>query len=69
MLRFQMATIENDRRPRKKTGALQFDPATYLDTVAKGRSISTHRKGDKFFAKARPLMQFSTSKKGKSKSL
>jgi CRP/FNR family transcriptional regulator, cyclic AMP receptor protein len=67
MLRFQMAKIENDRRPRKKTGALRFDPATYLDTVAKGRSISTHRKGDKFFAQGEGADAIFYIKKGKVK--
>jgi CRP/FNR family transcriptional regulator, cyclic AMP receptor protein len=45
-----MAKVEDDQRPGAKAGARRFDPATFLATTAKGRAISTHRKGDKFFA-------------------
>jgi CRP/FNR family transcriptional regulator, cyclic AMP receptor protein len=46
---------------------VRFDPATYLDTVAKGRSISTHRKGDKFFAQGEAADAIFYIKKGKVK--
>jgi hypothetical protein len=41
-----MAKTETDR------GARRFDPAIFLETAAKGRAISTHRKGKLFFAQA-----------------
>jgi CRP/FNR family transcriptional regulator, cyclic AMP receptor protein len=39
-----MPKAETDR------GARRFDPAIFLGTAAKGRAISTHRKGKIFFA-------------------
>jgi CRP/FNR family transcriptional regulator, cyclic AMP receptor protein len=39
-----MAKAETDQ------GARRFDPAIFLGTAAKGRAISTHRKGETFFA-------------------
>jgi CRP/FNR family cyclic AMP-dependent transcriptional regulator len=43
-----MAKVEVDRSP--KAGARRFNPATFLAAAAKGRAISTHRKGKIFFA-------------------
>jgi hypothetical protein len=43
-----MGKIEPDGSP--KAGARRFDPATFLATAAKGRAISTNRKGTTFFA-------------------
>jgi CRP/FNR family transcriptional regulator, cyclic AMP receptor protein len=62
-----MAKVENDQRPGAKTGAGRFNPAIYLDTVGKGRSISTHRKGDKFFAQGEAADAIFYIKKGKVK--
>jgi CRP/FNR family transcriptional regulator, cyclic AMP receptor protein len=45
-----MAKVDDDQRPEAKAGPRRFDPATFLATTAKGRALSTHRKGDKFFA-------------------
>ena len=36
--------------PRNKKGCARFDPAVFLETVAKGRTISTHRKKQVIFA-------------------
>jgi hypothetical protein len=62
-----MAKIENDQRPRAKTGAGRFDPSAFLATTAKGRAISAHRKGDKFFAQGDAADAIFYIKKGKLK--
>jgi CRP/FNR family cyclic AMP-dependent transcriptional regulator len=67
MLPFRMAKIENDQRPAAKPGAPVFNPATFLATTAKGKSISTHRKGDKFFAQGDAADAIFYIKKGKVK--
>jgi CRP/FNR family transcriptional regulator, cyclic AMP receptor protein len=66
-LRLPMAIIENEERPGIETGARQFDSATFLATTGKGRSISTHRKGDKFFAQGDAADAIFYIKKGKVK--
>jgi CRP/FNR family transcriptional regulator, cyclic AMP receptor protein len=67
MLESSMAKIENEDRPGAKTGARRFDPANFLATVAKGRAISTHRKGHKFFAQGDASDAIFYIKKGKVK--
>jgi CRP/FNR family cyclic AMP-dependent transcriptional regulator len=37
-------------KKRSSAGAAPFDPATYLETVAKGRTISPHKKKTILFA-------------------
>src|ERR1700745_3733401 len=60
-----MAEIETDGSP--KAGARRFDPATFLATAAKGRAISTHRKGTTFFAQGDATDAIFYIKKGKVK--
>ena len=60
-----MAETETDRSP--KAGARRFDPATFLATAAKGRAISTHRKGTTFFAQGDATDAIFYIKKGKVK--
>jgi CRP/FNR family transcriptional regulator, cyclic AMP receptor protein len=67
MLSLLMAKIQNDQRPVAKSGARRFVSATYLGTAAKGRTISTHQKGDKFFAQGEPADAIFYIKKGKVK--
>jgi CRP/FNR family transcriptional regulator, cyclic AMP receptor protein len=67
MLRLSMAKIENEERPGAKAGTRRFDSATFLATAGKGRSISTHRKGDKFFAQGDAADAIFYIKKGKVK--
>jgi CRP/FNR family transcriptional regulator, cyclic AMP receptor protein len=62
-----MAKVEDDRRPGAKAGARRFDPATFLATTGKGRAISTHQKGDKFFAQGDAADAIFYIKKGKVK--
>jgi CRP/FNR family cyclic AMP-dependent transcriptional regulator len=62
-----MAKIENDQRPAAKPGALLFNPATFLETTGKGRTISTHQKGEKFFAQGDAADAIFYIKKGKIK--
>jgi CRP/FNR family cyclic AMP-dependent transcriptional regulator len=38
------------RKTPKETGKLRFEPAAFLETVAKGRVIATHQKRDIIFA-------------------
>jgi CRP/FNR family cyclic AMP-dependent transcriptional regulator len=38
------------RTPKAETGARRFDPAAFLETMAKGRIVSAHRKQDIIFA-------------------
>jgi CRP/FNR family cyclic AMP-dependent transcriptional regulator len=45
-----MAKTETHQSPDSKTSARRFDPATYLATAAKNRTINTHQKGEHFFA-------------------
>jgi CRP/FNR family cyclic AMP-dependent transcriptional regulator len=37
-------------RPKTTRGTRQFDPAVFLETAAKGRTISTHRKKEIIFS-------------------
>jgi CRP/FNR family cyclic AMP-dependent transcriptional regulator len=67
MLRFPMAKIENDQRPGAKTGVRRFDPAAFLATTAKGRAVSTHRKGKVLFAQGDASDAVLYLKKGKVK--
>jgi CRP/FNR family transcriptional regulator, cyclic AMP receptor protein len=67
MLPFRMAKIENDQRPGAKMGARRFDPATFLATTAKGRAVSTHRKGKILFAQGEAADAVFYLKKGKVK--
>jgi CRP/FNR family transcriptional regulator, cyclic AMP receptor protein len=67
MLKSSMAKIENDQRPGAKPGVRRFYSATYLGTAAKGRTISTHQKGDKFFAQGDVADAIFYIKKGKVK--
>jgi CRP/FNR family transcriptional regulator, cyclic AMP receptor protein len=67
MLRLPMAKIENAERPGAKTGARRFDSSAFLATTGKGRSISTHRKGDNFFAQGDAADAIFYIKKGKVK--
>jgi CRP/FNR family transcriptional regulator, cyclic AMP receptor protein len=62
-----METAENDQRLRAKTGARRFDPATFLATTAKGRAVSTHRKGMILFAQGDAADAVFYLKKGKVK--
>jgi CRP/FNR family cyclic AMP-dependent transcriptional regulator len=67
MLPSRMAKIENDQRPGAKMGARRFDPATFLATTAKGRAVSTHRKGKILFAQGEAADAVFYLKKGKVK--
>jgi CRP/FNR family transcriptional regulator, cyclic AMP receptor protein len=67
MLRFPVAKIENDQRPGAKTGVRRFDPAAFLATTAKGRAVSTHRKGKVLFAQGDASDAVFYLKKGKVK--
>jgi CRP/FNR family transcriptional regulator, cyclic AMP receptor protein len=60
-----MAKTETDGSP--KAGARRFDPATFLATAAKGRAISTHKKGKIFFAQGDATDAIFYIKKGKVK--
>jgi CRP/FNR family transcriptional regulator, cyclic AMP receptor protein len=62
-----MVKSVTERNPKSKGGGRRFDPAIYLSTVAKGRSISTHRKGDEFFVQGDPANAIFYIKKGKVK--
>src|SRR5689334_2924508 len=64
-LKCWMAKIEMDGSP--KAGARRFDPATFLATAAKGRAISTHRKGTTFFAQGDATDAIFYIKRGKVK--
>jgi CRP/FNR family transcriptional regulator, cyclic AMP receptor protein len=61
-----MAKIE-DQRPGAKTGVRRFDPAAFLATTAKGRAVSTHRKGKVLFAQGDASDAVFYLKKGKVK--
>jgi CRP-like cAMP-binding protein len=65
MLRAHAGKIETDGSP--KAGRRRFDPATFLATAAKGRAISTHRKGTTFFAQGDATDAIFYIKKGKVK--
>ena len=67
MLPFPMAKVENDQRSVAKTGARRFDPAAFLATTAKGRVVSTHRKGKVLFAQGDAADAIFYIKKGKVK--
>jgi CRP/FNR family transcriptional regulator, cyclic AMP receptor protein len=60
-----MAKAETVRSP--EAGSRRFDPATFLATTAKGRSISTRRKGAIFFAQGDATDAIFYIKKGKVK--
>jgi CRP/FNR family cyclic AMP-dependent transcriptional regulator len=60
-----MAKVENDQRLPAKTSARRFDPALFLATTAKGRALSTHQKGHKFFAQGDAADAIFYVKKGK----
>jgi CRP-like cAMP-binding protein len=62
-----MAKAENDQRQGAKASARRFDPATFLATTAKGRVISTHRKGKILFAQGDASDAIFYLKKGKVK--
>jgi hypothetical protein len=53
---------------KKPRDARQFDPALFFETAAKGRTISKHRKGEIIFSQGDDAMQFSISKRARSKS-
>jgi CRP/FNR family transcriptional regulator, cyclic AMP receptor protein len=55
------------RAPKVKRAARQFDPAEFLETVAKGRIISTHRKKKIIFAQGDAADAVIYIKKGKVK--
>jgi len=65
VLLYQMAKTETDGSP--KASARRFDPATFLATGAKGRTISTHRKGKIVFAQGDDSDAIFYIKKGKVK--
>jgi CRP/FNR family transcriptional regulator, cyclic AMP receptor protein len=67
MLRSMMAKVENKERPGAKPGARRFDSAAFLATTGKGRRVSTHRKGDKFFTQGDAADAIFYIKKGKVK--
>lgn len=52
---------------KKKRGTRRFDPAVFLETAAKGRSISTHRKKQVIFAQGDIADAVFYVKKGKVK--
>jgi len=62
-----MADAVTERSPKSRARAGRFDPAAYFATVAKGRSISTHRKGKIFFAQGDAADAIFYIKKGKVK--
>jgi CRP/FNR family cyclic AMP-dependent transcriptional regulator len=53
--------------PRKKKGSRRFDPAAFLETTAKGRTISTHRKKEIIFSQGNVADAVFYIKKGKVK--
>jgi CRP/FNR family transcriptional regulator, cyclic AMP receptor protein len=62
-----MAKVENDQRPGANAGARRFDPALFLATTARGRAVSTHRKGKILFAQGDAADAVFYLKKGKVK--
>src|SRR5271156_5335270 len=67
MLPYPMAKVENNQRPAAKTGARRFDSALFLATTAKGRAVSTNRKGKVLFAQGDAADAIFYIKKGKVK--
>jgi CRP/FNR family cyclic AMP-dependent transcriptional regulator len=67
MLPYRMAKIEMTNAPGGKASARRFDPATFLATTAKGRAVSTHRKGKILFAQGEAADAVFYLKKGKVK--
>ena len=55
------------RAPRPTKGSARFDPAEFLETVAKGRIVSTHDKKDIIFAQGEAADSVVYIKKGKVK--
>ena len=53
--------------PRTPTGTPRFDPAVFLETVAQGRTISTHRKKQIIFAQGEAADAVFYIKRGKVK--
>jgi CRP/FNR family transcriptional regulator, cyclic AMP receptor protein len=54
-------------RPKTMRGTRQFDPAVFLETAAKGRTISTHRKSEIIFSQGNDADSVFYIKKGKVK--
>jgi CRP-like cAMP-binding protein len=54
-------------RPKTRRGTRQFDPAVFLETAAKGRTISTHRKKEIIFSQGNEADAVFYIKKGKVK--
>ncbi|MGB6920025.1 MAG: cyclic nucleotide-binding domain-containing protein [Methylovirgula sp.] len=50
-----------------ETGKPRFEPAAFLETMAKGRVVSTHRKGDIIFLQGDPADAVFYIRKGKIK--
>jgi hypothetical protein len=63
-----MAKVEDDQRPAAKAGARRFDPATFLATLLRAGLFPRTERETSSLRKATQLMQFSTSKKARSKS-
>jgi CRP/FNR family transcriptional regulator, cyclic AMP receptor protein len=61
----RMAKFETDRAPAAR--GRRFDPEAFLATAAKGRAISTNRKGNIFFAQGDAADAIFYIKKGKVK--
>jgi len=51
-----------DRNPKKTKKPRPFDPAVFLETTAKGRTISTHRKKDIIFSQGDTSLRGAQSK-------
>ena len=47
---------ERSTTPQATSGT-RFDPAVFLETAAKGRIVSMHRKNKSFLRRAMPQMQ------------
>jgi CRP/FNR family cyclic AMP-dependent transcriptional regulator len=58
---------KTETAPSPEAGVRRFDPAAFLATAAKGRAISTHRKGEIFFAQGDATDAIFYIKKGKVK--
>jgi CRP/FNR family transcriptional regulator, cyclic AMP receptor protein len=55
------------KTPKAETGKLRFEPAAFLETIAKGRIISTYRKRDIIFAQGDDAHAVFYIRKGKIK--
>ncbi len=71
LLKAQMARTQNERieeSPKKiKKGKARFDPADFLETAAKGRVVSPHRKGEVLFSQGEDADAIFYVRKGKVK--